>query len=141
MGMYASLRGNCSVQQKAIARLLSRFGDDGKVLFSFLAELSKLTLVYGARRRKRYAENNRDYLNNQMNPVTNINTTYYDRCKDEISSYLRKRVDEMFIFSEKEAEEQKDVRLSIQCILEINLLFLSLIYRSWILFLAQQTIC
>ncbi|TMW65744.1 hypothetical protein Poli38472_008386 [Pythium oligandrum] len=59
------------------------------------------------KRRRRCAESKREYLDNTLQPVLDIHTSFTERCKTEISTYLTKKVDEMFRFAEQNAPTKK----------------------------------
>lgn len=63
------------------------------------------------KRRRRYVETKREYLDNQLRPVPDLVTPYNDKCRTEIATYITKRVDEMFRFAEKEAAAKNEKEL------------------------------
>ncbi|GLD92056.1 hypothetical protein PINS_up000589 [Pythium insidiosum] len=55
------------------------------------------------RRRRRLVDAKRDYLDNTMAPVAELQTPFAERCRQEIATFLTKKADEMFRFAEKDA--------------------------------------
>ncbi|KAJ0408612.1 hypothetical protein P43SY_008959 [Pythium insidiosum] len=55
------------------------------------------------KRRRRLVDAKRDYLDNTMALVPELQTPFSERCRQEIATFLTKKSDEMFRFAEKEA--------------------------------------
>jgi exocyst complex component 3 len=56
------------------------------------------------RRRRRFVDTKKEYLDNTLKPMGDLLTPYSERCKAEIATHLTKTVDDMFRAAEKEAE-------------------------------------
>ncbi|GMF48524.1 unnamed protein product [Phytophthora fragariaefolia] len=59
-------------------------------------------------RRRRFTESRKEvYLDNQLKPVAEFNTTIRERCKTEIMTFLAKRIEDIFRTAESEAHAEK----------------------------------
>ncbi|KAG2530862.1 hypothetical protein JM18_001321 [Phytophthora kernoviae] len=59
-------------------------------------------------RRQRFADSKKEvYLDNQLKPVAEFNTPYRERCKTEITTFLSRRVENLFRTAEADAEGKK----------------------------------
>jgi exocyst complex component 3 len=59
-------------------------------------------------RRQRFADSKKEaYLDNQLKPVAAFNTPMRERCKNEVTTFLSKRIEDIFRAAEAEAQAAK----------------------------------
>jgi len=64
------------------------------------------------KRRRKFADSKKEFLDNQLKPVNEYHVPLHDKCKAEITTYLSRTVEDMFRFVEKEAEGKNQKPLS-----------------------------